>query len=180
MTDGWRMEKELVLGWFIQQLRKSDNKDHVLKMFGDKSNPNVAALMKMSQKECLDAATKLRSVYDEVAGVLGSSPDEVDAFFKQMSANADSLGPSKHFAALLISEVKNSRRSEAVHQAQSVMLSAAIAVAKDGQIALTRDEFRDPFGEGPLQCKTTRNGFRLSSMLLGRDGKPVTLTVGGE
>ena len=69
---------------------------------------------------------------------------------------------------------------EAVHQARSVMLSAAIAVAKDGQSTLTRDELRDPFGEGPLQYKTTSNGFKLSSILLGRDGNPLTLMVGGE
>jgi hypothetical protein len=180
MADGWRMEKELVLEWFIRELRKPDSKDRVLTMFGNKDDPNIVALTKMSQSEMLGAAIQLRGVYDEVSDVLTSSPDEVDAFIKEMMAKVDSMGPAKHFAAYLIPSVRDHRRRCAVHQVRCLMLSAAIAVAKDGQSVLKRDDLRDPFGQGPLEYKTLSKGFQLSSKLIGLDGEPITLTVGGE
>jgi hypothetical protein len=58
------------------------------------------------------------------------------------------------------------------------MLRAAIAVVQHGQQALSREEYRDPFGDGPFKYAAFDGGFELSSKLMDRQGKPASLTVG--
>ena len=145
MADGWRMEQELLLGWFIRELQKPDGKDRVLKVFADQDDPNIVALKKLPQQELERAATKLRGVYERIIAVQSLSPSEVDEFVEKLTAEVESLGAERHFAALIIPSAQNLRRTEAVHQARLAMLLAAIAVAEDGEDALKRDGL-----EGPL------------------------------
>lgn len=179
MIDGMQVEKELCLGWFIRELRKPGTKQRILKLFSDQNDPNVVALQKLSQPEILDVAKKLGPVYDKMIAAMTRSPDEVDALVKEYEAGeAKSLGPAQHLGSLIFPSVSSLRRTEAVQQARSSMLAAAIAIARHGQDALKREELSDPFGKGPFQYKSMGSGFQLTSKLIGRDGKPVTLTVG--
>jgi hypothetical protein len=58
------------------------------------------------------------------------------------------------------------------------MLKAAVAIRRDGEVALKDAKYADPFGDGaPLTYRKTEGGFELQSKLV-VDGKPVVLAVG--
>src|SRR5436190_16580431 len=70
----------------------------------------------------------------------------------------------------------NVRRAQARTDVRRALLSAALAVRVDGRDTLKNHP--DPVAGGSFEYVAFEGGFELQSKLMGRDDKPVTLTVG--
>lgn len=178
MADCCRTEKNLLLGWFIRELRKPGGKKRVLSVFPDPENPNVIALKALAQDEMLGAAESLNDVYDKIVEAMALPPAEFDESVERLKSGADTLGPGKHLAALTMPSLQSLRDKEVGHLARQRMMLAAVLVAKDGPDALQRSDVQDLFDAGPFQYDATDGGFRLTSKIVDQNGEPVTLVVG--
>jgi hypothetical protein len=77
---------------------------------------------------------------------------------------------------MVLPAVMGSQQTVAAHDTRMLMLSAAADVVAKGPEALARH--KDPGGDSAFTFRKLEVGFELASKLTGRDGKPVTLTVG--
>ena len=182
MSYAMRMEKMLLLEWFIEKVSRPGGKKELLDMLEnqleDVDEEELAKYKAVSQQEIVDGLIELRAIYEELIEVLKRSPEEVEEFADNLIEKKKLTGPAKMFASFILPAVGNIRRSEATHQTQQLMLEAAIAVVKDGRSQLERKELHDPYGEGPFEYAKTKAGFKLRSKLLDRQGKPVVLGIG--
>jgi hypothetical protein len=118
------------------------------------------------------AVAGLTNFYEALAKGAGLPPDEFARLVDEQVAK-NSVNP---FAGILGPSFKRSRETVALLEAKQAMLAAAIDIILKGDAAVATS--KDPFGKGPFAFERTAKGFVLRSALM-KDGKPITLRVGG-
>ena len=179
MGHAMRMEKKFFLDCVINDLSRPEGKAKVLRLLAEaQSDVDLDSLKKLSAADLIEALGELRSVYDQLAEMMALPPDEVDELVKKLTSELESTGPVNTLGSMMLPAAGKVRRAEAHHQTHVAMLKAAIAVVQGGKEQLKQREFQDPFGSGPFAYSTREDGFVLRSQLIGRDGKPVSLSFG--
>ena len=182
MSQAMRMEKAILLEWFIDQVSRPGGKEQLLGMLknqlGETDQDELAKYKALSQQEMVDGLIELRAVYDQLIELLERSPGKLVDCAENLIEKEKLTAPAKMFASFILPAVGAMRRSEAPYQTRQVMLKAAIAVVKGDESQLKRKELHDPYGDGPFEYAKTKGGFTLRSKLLDRQGKPVVLRVG--
>ncbi len=182
MSYSMRMEKILLLEWFIDKFSKPGGKELILDTWQNQvaevDEEDLARYKAMSPQEIVDGLIELREVYDKLGEMMQQPPSEVDGAAEDLLKKGRFSDVANEFGSAILPAVGKMRRTEASFQTKQVMFKAAIAVVKKGQSELEREEFRDPYGEGPFKYSKTTGGFTLQSKLLDRNGKPVVLNVG--
>lgn len=109
--------------------------------------------------------------YDEVAAALALPYAQAGPRLAEIRRRAK----ANAFADTLLADYARVLDAEARANVRLTMLRAAIALTKGGPEKVR--DFRDPFGDGPLEHRPLANGFELRSKLMVR-GEPVVLRVG--
>ncbi len=114
---------------------------------------------------------KLSPLYDAAAKAADESPNKF-ADLVQDAANASGSDFAKVTAPAFNRPFQAFRRL----QIERALFLAALDVCDNGAESIQKTS--DPAGEGPFKFEATKEGFKLSSALTDKDGKPVTLVVG--
>lgn len=172
------VEKEVFLGWFIRELGTEEGKEKLVRQMEESHDPGIEAIRRLPRAQLLKSAIEMRGFYDKLAEIALLPFQKVKKAEADLMANPGLEGPAAKLAQSLAPGVFAARLAEATHQARLAMLKAAIAVVGHGREALGRKEHQDPFGDGPFKYTPFDGGFELTSKLVDRSGKPVSLTVG--
>jgi hypothetical protein len=114
---------------------------------------------------------KLSPFYDAVVKA-SEGPGGKFAETVQKEADASESPFPKTLAPTFIRQFNTHRRMEV----ERAMLMAAFDACDNGAESIQKTS--DPAGEGPFKFEATNEGFKLSSALTDKQGKPVTLVVG--
>jgi hypothetical protein len=114
---------------------------------------------------------KLSPFYDAVAKAADESPKKFSELAHD-AANASQSPLAKTLAPAFIGPFRAYLRL----QVERAMFLAAFDVCDNGAQSIQNTS--DPAGEGPFKFEATPEGFKLSSALTDKEGKPVTLVVG--
>jgi hypothetical protein len=99
----------------------------------------------------------------------------IDQFEKEFEIETKKQASNPVFK-VFFPAIVNVRKAQARMEVRRALLSAALAVRQDGPDAL--NNYADPVVGGRFEYVPFDGGFELRSRMLGRDGKPVTLTAG--
>lgn len=172
-------EREYFTGWSIRQLKEweragaKDLKAKVRSWIG--SSPEEEVILKLvddtSATRLIRGLEGLGPFFDEQRRLAGLPRDQFVAQFPE-AVKRQAADPVASVMMPALSKVIDARDR---NRARLALLQAAVAVARDGQVALAGHA--DPFGKGPFQYTARPTGFELRSALT-IDGKPVALVVG--
>ena len=120
-------------------------------------------------------AEAMYSYADEAGAALALPPDQARKSLQALDRKV--AGGDPHVRALVPTYLKFYEACESA-QARRAMFLTALRTVATGPDAVKAS--RDPFGAGPFGYEAKPpGGFVLTSKLIGRDGKPVSLEVGG-
>ena len=105
-------------------------------------------------------------------------PEDVNLRFGELVDRLGDDESSNPLAKLFLPALGEARLTEAVFETRKSMLRASFALFADGQNALRRPEFRDPFGDRAFQWAGADGGSELVSDLI-KDGQPIKLFIRG-
>ena len=122
-----------------------------------------------------EVAEEIRSYADEAGNAMALPPDQARDALQTLEKK---IAGGDNTARTLVPNFANFYDVCASAQARRAMFLTALRTVAAGPDAAKAS--RDPFGDGPFgyEPKSGR-GFALTSKLIGRDGKPVSLEVGG-
>lgn len=171
-------DRDQFVGWGICRLTDleraggGDMRAKVRALLGSEDTKDALALVDdTSAKRLIDALEGFRATFDEQRRLVVLPRDQFLAQWPALQAR-QSGNPMAKVALPAAPKVVDARDRD---RARLAMLTAAVAVVRDGQAALAQHP--DPFGTGPFQYMARPHGFELKSALM-IEGKPVTLTVG--
>jgi hypothetical protein len=99
-----------------------------------------------------------------------------DQFTQNWPALQAQLKTNPSAELVMIGDFSRVRRAEAMADARLALLKAAIDVLRRGPQSLKSHP--DPFGAGPFDYVAEGDGFKISSKLADKQGRPLTLRVG--
>jgi hypothetical protein len=176
-------EKES-MDWFIRKIKETKDQDSLLAFLSwigisEGTGPDSGEKARDFLKECggnaksmIKFANELLPCYATTAKMLELPLDEFEKEFKRESVKQAGNPVYKMFFPPL-AKVREARARADIRRA---LLSAAIAVQKDGQGALKAHP--DPVVGGPFEYSSFKGGFELRSKLKMQDDKHLSLTVG--
>jgi hypothetical protein len=185
VAEATASEEKSYLDWFIGIVKKAKDKTSLLAALafidlepegkpgasGDKTRAFV--------EECggtvesvLRYSDATRATYRQVAKLLALP---IDQFEKEFEIEAKKQASNPVFK-VFFPAIVNVRKAQARMDVRRALLSAALAVRQDGPDVLKNHS--DPVGGGRFEYVPFDGGFELRSRMIGRDGKPVTLTAG--
>jgi hypothetical protein len=122
--------------------------------------------------KAVQLANDLAPFYDEQARLVTLAKTEYDAKYPEFIKKAKAANP---LSGALLPAVDRLLANEWRSQAHMALFKAAIAVVQGGPDQLK--EFKDPFGQGPIEYRPLDKGFELKSKLVIR-GQQVAIVVG--
>jgi hypothetical protein len=114
---------------------------------------------------------KLSPLYDAAAKAADESPDK----FSQLVQDA-AKATGSDLAVVTAPAFNGPFQTYRRLQIERALFLAAFDVCDNGAQSIQKTS--DPAGEGPFKFEATQSGFKLSSALTDKEGKPVTLIVG--
>lgn len=171
-------EKRIYLEWFIRTLSEPGGKETILRLHRNTDDPALKVIQALPQDQLRQGAIELRPFYDKLAEMAKLPLAEAENASKALMSESSLHGPARPLGQLLLPAVEAVRRAEINHLTRLALFKAGMAVCQDGRPALAVEAHKDPFTGVPFQYEKTPAGFRLQSITLAPDGKPIALEVG--
>lgn len=176
LSEAFLAEKEHMLQWLVQTLKKAEEKqpgawrDVLKRAVGAEGEEVVKQVGTYERAIALTEA--VLPVSDQLAKFVTLPRKELDAQYPEFKKKTKA---ANLLASHLLSSVEKMLAAQDRNQAQVALLRAALDVVKDGPDSLKQS--KDPFGDGPFEYRAFDRGFELKSKLL-YNGEPFALTVG--
>jgi hypothetical protein len=172
------------LDWFVREVKAAKDQESLLALLrpllklADERRPSPEKAAAAFLKECggtaegvLKYAAETQPYYELLAKKLDLPPEQ---FEKEFDREAKKQAGNPVFK-LFFPALPKCRWAEARADVRRALLTAALAVRLDGEVALKKHP--DPVGGGPFDYVPFEGGFELRSKWK-RDAKPLALTVG--
>jgi hypothetical protein len=185
MAGATDSEEKSFLDWFVRTVKKAKDKESLVAALAFVDNQpegkarasgnEARALVEScggTVEGVLRYSEETRASYRRVATMLALP---LDQFEKEFAREAKKQAENPVFKVFFPAMVKV-RQAQAVMDVRRALMSAALTVRQDGPDALKNHS--DPVLGGPFEYVPFDGGFELRSKLIGRDDKPVTLTIG--
>jgi hypothetical protein len=185
-TIGQMLLKEKEVGpiWLIHAIRKAEQAEpgswqEVWKQAlgpGIEGPKDQYEAMVQSAKTPEQAIKKLEEIlplYVELANLVALPWNQFDARYSEFAERAKA---GNVLAGLFVPGIDRLMAAQRRSEAEMAIFKAAFGVVQGGSDKVK--DFKDPFGDGPLEYRALEKGFELKSKLLFK-GKPVSLTFGG-
>jgi len=175
LRAAFELEQEIYVGWARRVVRESKTDTEAVQMLRSmvvEMAPDEEPLPKVTREQIAKWLDGTWNDYNEILGVLDASQEVRKKKWEALLRRVRAENP---YSSLVLPALERCCEVRDKNRAIWSLFKAAIFVARDGNKRL--QEFRDPFGDGPLKYEKTPGGFRLQSQLDYR-GKQVELTVG--